>query len=276
MFRSINWIILIAALISGCSWLQDRTVVIPVTLEESQKIDFPNDIRKCCFDTISKTLYIMPENDNTIHIYRDGKEINIIGRLGFDKSNFNRLEDITLAPDGKLLALDSFSRKIKKFDKDGGWIANYDLNFLKEPTRFDVNDNEEFYIYDNFSKDVTIIRNSQEEEHFAFGKFQLTKPQRVTCNRDYVWVYDEAEDATVIYNAMGQHIEDAPGFIQLDRFNQQFRKDAYAIEQTSTGQKLAIGLTGIKRFFIESGYFIVVSNRQIILYESRYDRQPNP
>ncbi len=276
MKRSGSWLFLLVALLSGCSWLQDRPVVVPVSLQESERLDFRMPIRKCCFDPITKTLYIMPENENAVHIYRQGKEINIIGRLGFEKSNFSRLDDITLATDGKILALDSFSRKIKKFDQEGKWIANYDLNFLKEPTRFDVNDNEEIYVYDNFSKDICIISNSTEEEHFTFGKFQLTDPQRITANRDYVWIYDKAVDQTLIYNAMGQHLEDADGFVQLDRFSQKFKLLPNAIEQINTGAKIAIDLGKNRSFFIESGVWVVVRDETITLYESMYEKQSRP
>ncbi len=255
--------------------MQDRPIVVPVNLQETESLDFQKPIRKCCFDTITRTIYIMPENENAIHIYRQGKEINTIGRLGFEKSNFSRLDDITLATDGKILALDSFSRKIKKFDKDGMWIADYDLSFLKEPIRFDINDNEEIYIYDNFSKDICVVRNSKENEHFTFGKFQLTSPQRITASRDYVWVYDRAEDQTLIYNAMGQHLEDAPGFVQMDRFDQKFKMLPNAIEQLNTGTKLAIGIDRNRSFFIESGVWVVVRDGRITLYESKYEKRPS-
>ncbi len=276
MRKSYSWLFLLIVLLMGCSFLQDRPVSIPVGLTKPQQLDFEQSIRKCCYDTITRTLYIMPENDNAIHIFRDGKRINTIGKLGFDKSNFSRLDDIALAPDGKILALDSFSRKIKKFDKDGMWIADYDLSYLKEPTRFDVTDDEEMYIYDNFSKDITIVTSTREEERFTFGKFQFTRPQRITTNREYVWIYDAGDDTTLIYNAMGQHLEDVPGFMQLDRFNQKFTMLPNAIEQQSTGAKLAMGIERIKSFFIESGAWVVVREGGVTIYESKYEIQPLP
>ncbi len=98
-------------LLFGCSSVELQTDHSPLQLNIIQKINLGFIPAKCVYSSTERTTFILEENTNYIHIYRNGKKINTIGGLGFENTNFNDLSDITISPDGKLLVLDSFQKK---------------------------------------------------------------------------------------------------------------------------------------------------------------------
>lgn len=80
----------------------------------------PADAQKALYSTIDKTTYLLESQQARVIMYKNGTR-NTVGGIGFDSQNFAQLNDIALAPDGNLLALDGFARKIKNSVPTGIW-----------------------------------------------------------------------------------------------------------------------------------------------------------
>ena len=106
-------------IIWGCTNLEFSRQYQPQEFQVLQEFDLDFVPDKCIYLDVDNILFALQKNSNQIYIFRDGAQINIIGGIGSEAAKFNQLCDIALSPDGKLLALDSFQKKIKKFDKDG-------------------------------------------------------------------------------------------------------------------------------------------------------------
>ena len=227
--------------------------------------------QKCIFSALDRTSYIWEKNTNSVHIYKGLKKINIIGGMGFEKNNFYKLTDIAISPDGKLLILDSFQKKVKKFDSEGKLITVINLENTSDPILLDISIDETFYIFDNNRKEIVVSKIFSDFEPDSFGKFQLSNPSQICISENNrIQVYDEAENKTFIFNTMGQCIEELEGHF-LYNYNQKFKLSTYFIEHCITGRKFAISKNQWESFCIKNNYFILVSDSEVWITEFIYE-----
>jgi len=266
--RTLLSLLMLLFILGGCSSLEQSYDYIPIKLNIIQKFNIDFIPQKCVFSYLEKTAFVM-ENNN-IHIFRSGKQINTIGGLGFDHSNFNKLADITIAPDGNLLALDSFQKKIKKFDKDGKWITEFELVDFVEPTLFEITSDETFYIYDDNRKEVVTTRTFEENDFYSFGKFQLTKPRSLNLEKGVVVVYDLAEDKTIMFDRLGQFEEELEGKVQFDR-QQKYKLEKFYFQHLTSSKKFAVSPYQWLDFFLDDGFLILLSKNEIWISTIEYE-----
>ncbi len=264
---------LLLLLLSGCSTVELQTDHSPVQLHIIQKIDLGFIPAKCVYSSTEKTAFILEENTNYIHIYRNEKKINTIGGLGFENINFNELSDITISPDGKLLVLDSFQKKIKKFDKDGKWITEFDLVDFSEPRLFDISIDETFYIYDDNRKEIIISKYLNEKDFYTFGKFQLTDPQKLLLTKNSVVVFDSSENKTIVFDTLGQFLVDYNGNYQFDGYHT-FKLESYNILHCRSNNKFAASTKRWKDFYINGNFVILLSESEVWIAQFIYQQQP--
>ncbi|MCF7857768.1 MAG: hypothetical protein K9N07_00380 [Candidatus Cloacimonetes bacterium] len=250
----------VLSLLTSCANIDIQAERVPVNIDFIYKIMTNFIPQKCVYSYIGKTAFISEKNTNNIHIFKDGKQINTIGGLGFSATNFTKLTDIALSPDGNLLALDSFQKKIKKFDTRGKFITEFDLKGFIEPILFAVAIDETFYIYDNAAKEIVITRTFEDSDKYTFGKFQLRSPQKIKLGKKQITIYDKFSDSTILFGILGQFQTEEPGNIQWDKQNQYILKD-YFIYHPRTNSKFAINQYKWKDMTIDD-FVILISDQE--------------
>jgi len=257
--HSFKFFILLILFLSGCSTIEMQTYRTPENITIFQKIQTNFIPKKCLYSSINKTVFVLEKEADIIHIYKNGKEINSIGGLGFTSSSFNKLSDITLSPDGNLLVLDSFQKKIKKFDIDGKLIAELNLSNFIEPALFAVAVEETYYIYDNATKEIVITRTFDEADWYTFGKFQLSDPSKMNLEKNEITVYDKQKDSTIIFGILGQFQNEIDGNIQIEKQQQYVLKD-YFIYHSKSENKFAISTNKWNDFSIKDNVILLSDN----------------
>ena len=257
--NSFRLFLLLILFLTSCSTIEMQSYRTPESIIVIQKIQTDFIPKKCLYSSISKTAFILEDESNIIHIYKNGKKINTIGGLGFTSLSFNKLADITLSPDGNLLALDSFQKKIKKFDIDGKLITEFNLNGFVEPTLFMVALDETYYIYDNASKEIIITRTFDESDWYTFGKFQLGNPSKINLGKNEITVYDEQKNVTIIFGILGQFQNEIDGNIQIEKQQQYILKE-YFIYYPKSDSKFAISTNKWNDFSIEDNVILLSDN----------------
>ena len=264
--------LLLILFLTACSTIEMQTYRTPENINIFQKIQTDFVPKKCLYSSINKTVFVLEREADIIHIYKNGKKINSIGGLGFTSSSFNKLSDFTLSPDGNLLALDSFQKKIKKFDIDGKLIAELNLSSFIEPALFAVAVDETYYIYDNASKEIIITRTFNESDWYTFGKFQLSDPSKISLRKNEITVYDEQKNTTLIFGILGQFQNEIDGNIQIEKQQQYILKD-YFIYHPRSDSKFAISTNKWNDFLIEDNV-ILLSDNEIWIGKLTYT-EPN-
>ena len=251
--------LLLILFLVACSTIEMQSYRTAENIIIIQKIQTDFIPKKCLYSSINKTAFVLEDESNKIHIYKNGKEINTIGGLGFTSSSFNKLADITLSPDGNLLALDSFQKKIKKFDIDGKLITEFNLTGFIEPTLFVVSIDETYYIFDNASKEIIITRTFDESDWYTFGKFQLNDPSKINLGKNEITVYDEQKNTTMIFGILGRFQNEFDGNIQIEK-QQQFTLKDYFIYHPKSNNKFAISTNKWTDFSIEDNVILLSDN----------------
>ena len=251
--------ILLILFLTACSTIEMQYYRIPEKLNIIQKIKTDFVPEKCLYSSINKTAFVLEKEANIIHIYKNGKKINTIGGLGFTSTSFNKLADITLSPDGNLLALDSFQKKIKKFDIDGKLIAELKLNDFIEPVLLAVAIDETYYIYDNAFKEIIITRTFDQSDWYTFGKFQLSDPSKISLGKNEITIYDKLKNSTIIFGILGQFQNEIDGNIQIEK-QQQYVLKEYFIYHPKSESKFAISTNKWNDFIIEDNVILLSDN----------------
>ena len=257
--NSFRFLLLFILLLTACSTIEMQSYRVPKVINIIQKIQTDFIPKKCLYSSINKTAFVLEKEAEIIHIYKNGKKVNTIGGLGFASSNFNKLADITLSPDDNLLALDSFQKKIKKFDINGKLIAEFDLTGFIEPTLFVVAIDETYYIFDNASKEIIITRTFDESDWYTFGKFQLNNPSKISLGKDEITVYDKKKNSTTIFGILGRFQNEIDGNIQLVKQQQYVLKDHF-IYHPKSESKFAISTNKWNDFSIEDNVILLSDN----------------
>jgi len=261
---------MIFIIVLSCSTISEQQrKIYPSKLNIIQKLILDFSPQKCCYSESSQTIFIMEKETNKIHIFKYGKQINIIGGLGFEKNNFSKLTDITLSPDGSLLALDSFQKTIKKFDSTGKWIAELSLENISEPTLFDISIDETMYVFDDNSCEIFISNDFNENNLYSFGKFYLTNPYQLILAKNNLIILDE--NKTLIFDTFGQFVEELNGNFQFDRF-QKYELKKYFIEHQESGKKFAISPNPWRGFMIQNNYCFLLSDNEVWIFSFAYEK----
>ncbi len=257
--NSFRLFLLLILFLVACSTIEMQSYRTPENIIIIQKIQTDFIPKKCLYSSINKTAFVLEDESNIIHIFKNGKNINTIGGLGFTSSSFNKLADITLSPDGNLLALDSFQKKIKKFDIEGKLITEFNLNGFIEPTLFVVAMDETYYLYDNASKEIIITRTFDEADWYTFGKFQLSDPSKINLGKNEITVYNEQKNTTMIFGILGRFQNEIDGNIQIEK-QQQFTLKDYFIYHPKSNNKFAISVNKWNDFSIEDNVILLSDN----------------
>ncbi|MCD4650271.1 MAG: hypothetical protein K8S56_00570 [Candidatus Cloacimonetes bacterium] len=102
---------------------------------------------------------------------------------------------------------------IRKYDKEGHWVADIPLENTGEPVLLTANLNGEIVLYDRASSELILIEQSSAQR--SFGRFDLSEPEQLSCNRNTIWVYDKANNSTLVYDNLGQFLAEHKGWVQI-------------------------------------------------------------
>ncbi len=205
-------------MLTGCAGISSGREVIPTRLELNGTLQLPFQPGKVLLDEITGTYFILEAGKPYLHFWRNGTSINTLGGFGSEKSNFQKLSDITLDPDGNLLALDSFARLVRKFTPDGKWIADTELADFSQPTKICATAGGDLIVYDDATQEFTKLSALDSKPLFSFGRFQVDSVSHISASRDYIASIDETGDQTVVFSALGQFLDEYKYQLVLDRF----------------------------------------------------------
>jgi hypothetical protein len=225
---------------------------------------------KSVYNKLENTICIMEKNTNLIHIFRNEKKINTIGGLGFNDYSFNKLNDITLAPDGNLLALDSFNKVVKKFDMEGKLIAEFNLGLLAKPQIFDITLDETFYIYDGNRKEIVVKKISDPELSFSFGKFMFSNPVSLIINTGFVQVYDIDLNSTLLFNLWGDLLHEYEGNVLSD-LDQIYRLEEHFMITIADNEMYAVNTVTWNSFFLKLNNLVLNSSSEVQVFDLIYE-----
>lgn len=259
------------ALLVGCVQVQPQPNYLAVSWQTLDEFPIQFQPDRCLYSPLSQT-YIL-QKGNYIHLYRKGKEINRIGGLGYDKDNFSKISDLKLAPDGNLLVLDSFAKKISKFDLDGKWLTEFSLTGLSNPTLFALSSTETFYIYDQNRNEIFIVNDFKKIPEESFARFELENPISLQLSKNYIVTYDKNLDKTFFYDLFGSFHKEEDGFLLEERGNF-FQLKPYFLEELSTIKKFAISPHSWKGAQQRNGYWLLWSDQNLLLGKIIYETKP--
>jgi hypothetical protein len=190
----------------ACSLNQiaERRPLRAIIGQDSLRINQQPD--KVCYLQIEKTFFLLNKTENSVRIYKNGEYHNIIGGSGFGSENFRKLSDICVGFDGFLYTLDSFDKSIKRFDKDGKYVGQMNINFIPSPEKFAFTQYGEIFVYDGHSKEVINLDAFNYSSKFSFGKFQLEQADIFFIAGEYLNIYDQKKDETSIFFTNGMYV----------------------------------------------------------------------
>lgn len=267
MWKKIN-ISLFLLLLLSCSFLETGSSRNIRSIRIIRSINTSFSPRDCCYSPLHNTVFVLENASNYIHIYSSTGEKNKIGGLGYGNTHFNRLTDITLSPDANLLALDSFKRVIKKFDRQGSWIIDIELKNYARPTFFAVSNDGTYFIYDAQKNEV--ISTADFSSYYNFGKFQLAEPDRINLVRDKLHIYERKEDKSLVFSTLGQFEEERSGNVQF-LGGQALKLERYYLSSQDGEDKFAINPNGWKDFIVEQGYIYLLAEDKVVIAEPVYE-----
>ncbi|MFC1898540.1 hypothetical protein ACFLYJ_03100 [Candidatus Cloacimonadota bacterium] len=257
-------------LLISCSSVEQQNIYKPVRFEIIQEIQTKFTPNKCLYSFVNKTVFALNKESSEIHIFKGGKKINTIGGIGFEQTNFTKLSDITLAPDGSLLAMDSFEKTIKKFDTEGKFITSIYLTDFSEPTLFAVASDETFYIYDSDRNEIITFSRLNEYDTFTFGRFQFTKPDNLQLAGNLLIINEIALNHTLVFSTFGQLEQELDGYYQIER-NQKYLLQSNYISPENSEEKYAVSIKGWKYFSQNDSYTILTSKEKILVGKFVYE-----
>ncbi len=255
-------------LLCGCTVAQSGRNIVPSGFVEEYHLDPGFKIEKVCYNSIEQVVYLWEANSDQIHIFQQDKRINTIGGRGFERSNFQKLSDICLSPDGNLIALDSFDRSLKKFDKTGNLITEIKIAKNLNPSLAAVSIDEKIYIYDDKRKEILML-DDKGKESGSFGSLQFNEVSCLELNKDILSLYDSEQDITLFYSRYGQLLDEHEGrcFMEMD---QVFCQRDYFLEYIPSGEKLAVHTSKWQKIFYQSPEIILYDGEKIIIGKMRY------
>ncbi len=269
-------LILFVVIVSACSTnkMQNRKSISTMCIKRVVSLGFTPD--RVCIDDIYKTDYILERNQNRIHIYRDGIFVNFIGGIGSSKTRFQRLSDITLATDGGVFALDSATKLVKKYDRDGRFVSEWKLESFKRPERFVADNENNFYIFDFFGSTISLYNALSNTVDFDFGRFTFSNISSLDLVDSQLLIRDKQTEKTYVYNTIGKRIGSLTGEFTFDKYGNHIKMMPNWLETDNLEEKyclsvdkyLSLRTTNKIVYCSQTNGFIVVE----IHYSDNYER----
>jgi len=263
--RKLILLSLLIAILFGCSGTRKTPPMEISTFTLFDTISFNATIDKACYHPGSKTIYAMRTNSQEILFWRNGKQINAIGGMGNQATNFMSLTDFAMADDANVFALDSAAKVIKKFNPDGKLIGTMELGYVQQPTKLALGSRHNVFVYDSAGGEIIAYDLMDKQELYRFGKFELNRVDLLFANRDYVVAYDASQGKSALFSALGQFISSDTGQLVYDMYNNAISLSTEALVSKMSAAWLpmtpGLGLMSISRDVIA----IVVANQVRLL-----------
>lgn len=257
-------------LLSGCSSLNITTrKEKPRKIEVITSIEHDKDYQKAVYCPLNKRIYAMDDNNN-IEIFFKNKRIAKLGGIGTNNANFDRLTDIDLTLENKLLALDSFASEFKLFDSNGNLLSTKKLNNYKTPKYFSINRDNTICIFDSSKRNFNFIDNFSMELLFSFGKMEIPLVSDLSITKKNINIYNKDSKQTYIYNSLGRFDKKIKGYCKYDQYNNLFYLNKNYLEIDK--DRYCFTVTEWRYFSIHNRHIILLSSKEIrvckIIYES--------
>lgn len=266
--KNLILIFLIILFAVGCAEFNVVKNYTPIEFQVIREIELEFTPAKCIYSNVDKTFFIWQKDTNLIHIFKNGIRMNTVGGTGSELSNLSQLSDIALSPDGNLLALDSFQKKIIKYDRDGKYITSFNLQEFKEPALLAVAADETFYIYDDFLNEIIATRDFIENNWFVFGSHEIENPFGLCVTLDQIIIFET--NSTIIYNTLGQ-MENRYNESYLVDKNQRYSVIGNVIQHKSSGKKFTPSTKIWHSFSINNGIIILTAQNHILVGKFIYE-----
>ena len=267
--------ILLYYFLISCSVLRlsEHRPIQGLVLQDSLSISYPAD--KVSYSVLDRTFFILNTTENTVRIYKNGSFFNIIGGSGFGNENFRRLADIFVGIDGSLYALDSFDRVIKRFDKDGIYVSQFQLHNVSSPERFAMTSFGAIFVYDAHNKEIYSLDPFDMSVNLSFGKFQIDKANAFFNAGDFINIYDNEQGETAVFLINGLFEDSYRSFTFFDAFQNILSFSGNRLVVNRDDRVLFSSNGNIDYFAIERDFFIFLIdnllNKEIRVYRGIYE-----
>jgi len=267
--RKINLAILFLLGIASCVQINLTTSVISVSnINKTNDLIVNFKIKKFTYSTIDSTFYLMDENQK-IHILRNGEVKNIIGGIGFSTGQFRELTDFCIDKNGHLLTLDRMRKKLIVFDSLGNPISEMDISFINYPLLIAQLDSGYFVSYDNTTKEAVVFPEWETNDVQRFGQFDINSPEYIRTNLNNIIFYDRQSNTTLIYDDFGNLLQQKKGKFLVDKFNNYYKFTEHFIIQDSIK---CVSVRNIKLFDIFETEILVAENNKIGIFKIKYEK----
>jgi hypothetical protein len=233
--------ILLYLILIGCAGINHVEKPLLTEMRVGSRQGYTFQVAKAMLEPRSGVLFLLEQGRPNIYFYQNNKQIFSLGGFGVEKSNFQKLSDFTLDPDGNLLVLDSFSRLIRKYSSGGLWLADIELKSFLQPEKLCSTPEGDLLIYDAAPKEIYRISGFDRRIIHSFGKFQIETVAELNCNREFIWVINATRDQTVLYTAMGQYVRTYPAQVVMDRFSHVYAYQDGCVLHPESGIKVPFG-----------------------------------
>ncbi|MDP8220770.1 MAG: hypothetical protein P9X26_05460 [Candidatus Stygibacter frigidus] len=261
---------LILSSLFACSINTTTRNLQPVEFTEIFTLKTDIKIEIACYNSIDQVTYIWETNTDKIHIFNREVEVNTIGGKGVDNTNFQKLSDICLAPDGDLFALDSFDNSLKKFNKTGKMTGKLLINGNLDPKLVVIALDQKIYIYDDKRNEIVVL-DYKGNEIAAWGNLEFGEIASLELYNDLLAVYDLMNDETLFFSTYGQLIDQHQGRCYLEN-DQLFYLQRYYLEHKANNAKFAVNTTPWLKVFFQSPEIIMYDGKKLILGKIRYEK----
>ncbi len=212
-------VFLLLLLVWGCASLRTSTRREIETLQNISRLELYGNYDKAVCDQRSGVIFVQNKSTHEVQIFHHNQRINTLGGLGFERTNFQRLNDIGVDADGNLLVLDSMQKLLRKYSPEGMVIAELKLSELQQPELFCQSGDGALFVFDAATQEIVCYSPFDAAELYRFGRFQLEQPVSIACSRDYLYAYSRLRNCTYVFYILGQYKETLPGQVVFDNFN---------------------------------------------------------
>lgn len=270
LFRALLCLLSLAMLTS-CSEQNIRIRQLTTEVVSTDQTSYP--IEKALYLPSLKEWVIWEKSSNYIHLRTEGRDNNVIGGLGYDKINFQRLSDIQVAPEGGFYALDSMQKVLRKFDEKGKWLTDLDIGSLTDPSRFAVSRDLTFYVFDRSNRELISFSQTPSQQSFRFGKFLVQHPQNVCLSDTYLSVYDDADSVSLFFDRLGQYLGNTPGLLVMDKWGQRFQVKDRVLSWMDQKQVLQVVPFVVKRMQLIDSYLLLSGEYDMLVVRINYEME---
>lgn len=270
IIKPISTVFLLILLITGsCTVNQGRkqSKIVSFTVKEELAVDFP--IKKACWFEMENVFYVWQKNTSFVHIYKDGKHFNTIGRAASERMSLNGLEDICLGADGKLLLLATLPNRIMRINHKGLWQAEILLTDFLEPKLLAASSVEKFYVYDQKENDIAVLSETGKIK-FRFGEMFFSAPVDLSANQNVISIHEQ-DGKTYFFSELGRLLEETQTNAQIVNEELIFLDNNYLVSAAGD-EKYALNLESWSSFYFNEPNVLLISSDKIITGEFKYEK----